>query len=196
MMERMKRMKRIKKTEKTQNTVIAGLTRNLLPMTARILMGLRVIPAMTRFGIVIATLFLFLPCTGAIAQAQVQASSLPSGRLLSGQLPSTNYLQAATLANIPSPGITVAGRELLYGPPTLPPTEGDGGGPAVGEAPVTDVLWLLILCCLMYALFLMPFPASLQVSPGRTSGSPPKKGGRGVFTLLSGKLSEARERSD
>jgi hypothetical protein len=67
----------------------------------------------------------------------------------SGQLPSENYLQAATLANIPSPGITTAERELLFGPPPPPPT-GDGSGGAVGETPVTDCAWILMLCCLMY----------------------------------------------
>jgi hypothetical protein len=119
------------KTEKTLSTVIAGLTRNLLP--------------------IIATLFLFLPGAGTNAQAQAQALPLPSEQLLSTQLPSMSYLRTARLANIPTPGITTVGRELLFAPP--PPTEtGNGGGSAIGEAPVTDVLWLLIFCCLVYGL--------------------------------------------
>jgi hypothetical protein len=68
------------------------------------------------------------------------------------QLPSEIYLQTAIQPVASAPAISAVDRELLFVP--TPPGEETGGGSGVGEAPVTGCLWLLIVCCVIYGLYM------------------------------------------
>ena len=68
-------------------------------------------------------------------------------------MPSAVFLHAATAPALSS-AIVTGERDLLFAPPP-PPDTGTGGGGAVGEAPIRDCVWLLVLISLAY-MFLAP----------------------------------------
>jgi hypothetical protein len=47
-------------------------------------------------------------------------------------------------------GISDKQKDLLFAP--TPPGNENGGGDAVGEAPVRECAWILLLCCLVYGI--------------------------------------------
>jgi hypothetical protein len=123
MMERMKRMIKMKRMKRMINTVIAGLIRNLLPITA--------------------TLFLFLYLTSTNAQPGAILPSEQSGQSLS---PSP----AAAPANIlPSEREVLFGPSS---PPPGGTVE-NGGAVAGADVPVNDALWLFIVLVLAYGIY-------------------------------------------
>ena len=70
-------------------------------------------------------------------------------------MPSAVFLHAATAPALSS-AIVTGERDLLFAPPP-PPDTGTGGGGAVGEAPIRDCVWLLVLVSLGY-IFLATAP--------------------------------------
>ncbi|MDR2627194.1 MAG: hypothetical protein LBC40_04085 [Dysgonamonadaceae bacterium] len=82
------------------------------------------------------------------------ASNQESAAPFSGQLPSKDYFRAAEPPSSapPSSGLQTGDRKLLFDR-NPPPTEGTGGGGSVGEAPVTNCYWILILCCIGYGIY-------------------------------------------
>jgi hypothetical protein len=72
-------------------------------------------------------------------------------------LPSEYYIQTYTNAGILPSDSTVAipGRQkdVLFAPIEGPEEETDVSGDDVGSAPVSDVLWWMILGCLAYGIY-------------------------------------------
>jgi hypothetical protein len=97
--------------------------------------------------------FFLLLASAATAQTEIiKEASLPVTQLSFTQLPSEIYLQAAIQPVASALTVTAVDHELLFAP--TPPGGGTGGGGGVGEAPVTDCLWILIVCCLIYGLYM------------------------------------------
>jgi hypothetical protein len=124
--------------KKIPSVVIAALSRNLLPIAARLSMKVQMLWAV----IILSMVFLF------------------SSRTLLGEgelLPSGSYLRPYADEGIfPSEtpvSVPDSRKELLF-VPGPPPSQGDvNNAPPVGGAPVPNCYWVLILCCIGYGVY-------------------------------------------
>jgi hypothetical protein len=100
------------------------------------------------------TVIATLAVIAVLSLSSLHTSIAQSVAPFSGQLPSEHYFRTIVYPHSESSasGLSGGDRDLLFGPPPPPPDTGSGTGGAVGEAPVTDALWLLIFCSLLYGL--------------------------------------------